>query len=549
MKVQQNQTETITAMYARVSSHAQKKGETIESQIAALHELAHDHGLTIPDEFVFSDNGLTGIFLEREGLDELRDIIRTEPVETLFIYSPGRLARIFAHQLILLDEFQKFGVKVVFLKSSGETDTPEGVMSVHLQGIFAEYERTMIMDRSRRGRMYKARQNDPAILPCMPYGYLRTKTNQGTLVQVIEEEAMTVKEIFRLYTLEAYPLQRVAEEITRKRILTPTGKSKWSVSTVRGILKNQAYIGTTHYGRTERCEGSCNKIRHYKSGKFKKAKYARRDKPQSDWIPIDMPQIISENDFELAQERICSNAAHAARNTKDPGLLQGLVLCGECGRPFYKRSRKYPNGNKNSYTCSSRNRKETKSCSNISIKQEDIDDLVYKEVISLVKNPSLIQEELMRRVREAPDTNAVIRKEATIRKELSKLTQEIDRLLDAYQGGLLSLEDLRKRNISIDLRKKDFEKKMQAIQALKLDHIENNHLESNLNVILQRMQSKADGLSFQDKQTLIRLLVEKVVIKMDEITIIHCVSPRAIANESGRLSFDGHGYHLSWLRH
>lgn len=529
------------AIYARVSSQKQKEGETIESQVTALRALALQKGCDVPEAFVFLDNGVSGSILQRPALDELRDVIRTEPLDVLFIYAPDRLSRNYTYQLILLEEFRRHGVGVHFLKSPPETDTPEAKMLSHFQGIFAEYERALILDRSRRGRMYKAKQNDPSILPCMPFGYRRVNTGREASVHIIEEQAAIVREIFRLYVHERLPLQGVAAKLMNEGIKTPKGHSKWNIATVRGILKNQAYIGTTHYGKTERCEGIPDRIRYYPSGRFQKPMHARRTKPEAEWLPIDMPPLISESDFELAQEQLNKNAIHASRNTKEPGLLQGLVLCGECGEPFYKRARQYIKKRVGLYHCRSRREKKVKKCSNKAVRQEILDQLVYSEVLKLLKNPSLVQAELARRTKEVLNVEDEARREVQIKKALSKLSQDRDRILDAYQEGLLSLEELVKRNRSIDTRRGDLEKSMQAIRALKLEHVGKYGIEASFNSLLKRMEEAAESLTFSEKQKLVRLLVEKVVVKADKITVVHCISPRILAKENSQLILDGPG--------
>ena len=89
------------------------------------------------------------------------------------IYSPDRLARSYPHQLILLEEFRKYYVEIFFIKDAPQGNTPEAVMFNHFQGIFAEYERALILDLSRRGRIHKAKQGDPSILSNVAYGYCR----------------------------------------------------------------------------------------------------------------------------------------------------------------------------------------------------------------------------------------------------------------------------------------------------------------------------------------------------------------------------------------
>ena len=532
------------AIYARVSSQKQKEGDTIESQVKALRELAIQKDYQIPDSLIFLDDGVSGSILHRPALDELRDVIRTEPINVVFIYSPDRLSRSYAYQLILLEDFSKYGVKVCFLKSPPEADTPEAKMLAHVQGIFAEYERAMILDRSRRGRIHKAKQDDPSILPCMPYGYQRTKKDGSTVVCIVEEKAVIVKEIFRLFVEDRSPMEKIAKKFTEAGIMSPKNNSRWNVGTIRGILKNQAYIGVTHYGKSERCEGLSNMIRHHSSGKFLKSKNARRIKPEEEWIPISMPQIINENDFELAQEQLKKNVLHASRNTKEPGLLQGLVICGECGEPFYKRSRKKEAKKNNIYYCRTRRKHSERKCTSNSINQELLDQSIYNEVLKLLQRPDLIKEELRRRSEEVSGSNEVEQKEILIKKELFKISQERDRLLDAYQEGVMNLEELGKRNGCMNTRKNDLERSLQSIKALKFQCIENGNLEQNFDAILKRMELTADSLSFQEKQKIVRLLVDKVIIYKDQVTLVHCISPRQLSCENGQLISDGPGYPL-----
>lgn len=526
------------AIYARVSSQKQKEGETIASQVSSLKALAEKKGYRIPDTLVFLDDGVSGSILQRPALDELRDIIRTEPLDFLFIYSPDRLSRNYTYQLMLLEEFRRRGLQICFLNAPQEANSSEARMLAHMQGIFAEYERSLILDRSRRGRMHKAKNNDPSILPCVPYGYERRKSGSQTIVIVNEEQSKIVKEIFRLYTQESFTLNKLVSAISKIAPKSPKGNSKWHPSTIRGILKNQAYIGSAHYGKTEKGEGlQYDLIRHCNQKVYYGSKNARRRKPEAEWFPIDMPQIISESDFELAQEKLKENTRHAARNTREPGLLQGLIICGACGEPFYKRSRKYGSKRVSTYHCRSRNRKEIQTCNNGSIRQLDLDNLIFTEVLELLRDPYLVKEEIARRAEQIADKEEGKRKEILVKKELSKLILERDRLLDAYQGGLINLEELRKRNYAADIRKKDLEKTLQGIQASKME-IGKDELEQCFKTIGERIQLTANNLTFKDQRKLVRLLIEKIIVKNDEIKIVHCISPRSVDLESGQLRLD-----------
>lgn len=530
-----------TAVYARVSSRRQKEGDTIQSQVDALLMYAQKNEYNVNENWLFLDDGISGKNLHRPALDELRDMIQMEPVEYVLVYSADRLARNYPHQLILLEEFKKKGVKIIFLNNPQATDTPEAVMLSHFQGIFAEYERALIVDRSRRGRIYKAKQGDPVCLPKVAYGYKRTRIGHTVTIEICEEEAKVVREIFRLYIYEKKTLSEIARILTQAGFKTANNKPEWVECSIRHMLKNTSYIGTAYYGKTEVSEGVTNRIRHYKSGKTLCTKHARKIMPQEGWLPIQMPPLINENDFEQAQNQLKANRELASRNTKEPSLLQGLIICGECGNPFYKRSRKYKDKINSYYHCRSQGDKRLKSCSNVWAAQQTLDDIVYTETIKMLQNPSLIRAELSRRAMNSSNKEDFERQEIKCKKELLKVNQERDRLLDAYQSGLIDIEDLKKRHQESDKRRNGFETEIRRIQALKFDENNIQNLEKGLENILKGMKFSAENISLKEKQKILRLLVQKIVVSPKEVKIIHCISPQMITQEFSQLTLNGAG--------
>lgn len=524
------------AVYARVSSQRQKEGETIKSQLDSLLTYAKQEGYHVNDNWIFLDDGVSGKSLQRPALDELRDIIRTESIDCILVYSTDRLARNYSHQLILLEEFKRHGVRVCFLKNPSIGDTPEAIMLNHFQGIFAEYERALILDRSRRGKIYKAKQGNPVCLPAVAYGYKRIKNGHEVSIQICEQGALVVKEIFRLYVHEKKTISEIARILTQSNIKTANNRPVWVSCSIRHMLKNTAYIGTAYFGKTESCDGVTNRIRHYRSGKSLQPKHARKVLSDEKWLPISMPAIICESDFEQAQIQLKVNRERALRNTKEPSLLQGLVFCGECGNPFYKRSRKYKDVSKSYYYCRSHHDRKFKKCSNVWAYQQELDDLVYGETVKMLQNPFLIRSELSRRAMESSDQENHERQEISYKKELLKITQERDRLLDAYQGGLIDLEELKKRHQDTDKRRNAIDKELKRIQALKFDKANMKDLEKGFEHALKIMKLSSKNLCLKEKQKIVRLLVEKIVISPTEVKVIHCISPKAIAQEFCQLT-------------
>src|SRR5205814_2985534 len=125
------------AIYARVSSARQKKDETIGSQTAALRAHAPASGLQVPEEWVFEDEGHSGATLIRPALECLRDLVAGVGIDVVLCYSPDRLARKFAYQALLIEEFARAGTRVEFVKGP-RGDSPEDQLLVQFQGMFAE---------------------------------------------------------------------------------------------------------------------------------------------------------------------------------------------------------------------------------------------------------------------------------------------------------------------------------------------------------------------------------------------------------------------------
>src|SRR5260221_2555145 len=136
---------TSAAIYARVSSARQKKDQTIGSQTAALRQHAGQSRLEVPEEWVFEDEGHSGATLVRPGLEALRDLAAQGCLDVVLCYSPDRLARQFAYQALLIEEFTRSGVRVEVVKGP-RGDSPEDQLMVQCQGMFAEYEKAQLME-------------------------------------------------------------------------------------------------------------------------------------------------------------------------------------------------------------------------------------------------------------------------------------------------------------------------------------------------------------------------------------------------------------------
>ena len=324
---------TYAAIYARVSSARQKQHDTIDSQLAHLHEYARQQGWEIPKEWVFTDDGWSGSTLVRPALERLRDLMAQQLVERILCLSPDRLARNYAHQILLMEEFSRCGTEVVFSNNPPAT-TPEQALMVQVQGVIAEYERALTAERTRRGTLHRARAGQLSVLGRAPYGYRYVSRAQHgeAAYAVVEAEAAVVRRIFNRYAAGGVSIRAVAAELEAEGIPSPQGQPQWNHGNLGRMLHNPAYMGQAAFGKSRTATVPPRPNRT--------SRLARRTtprpvgvvpRPREEWIEIPVPALVSEDVFALVQRRLAQNAHFSPRNTKVPVLLQGLLICDICG--------------------------------------------------------------------------------------------------------------------------------------------------------------------------------------------------------------------------
>src|SRR5947208_16355892 len=293
------------AIYARVSSDRQKENQTIASQTAALKQYAESHGYLVPAGWVFEDDGYSGASLIRPGLEALRDLAAQGQIEAALVYSPDRLSRKYAYQVLLGEEFARCGVSFVFLKSpSGET--PEDQLLVQFQGMIAEYERAQIVERTRRGKRHKAQQGLVNVLGGAPYGYryIKKSDNADAYYEINEAEAEIVRAVFDAYTQRGLSINAIARLLNQRQIPTRTAKTRWERSTVWGILRNPAYQGKACFGKTE-----LHPRQHITRPLLQRnlpptRNSATHERPRRAWMAIPFPALVSEHIFPPVHDQL-----------------------------------------------------------------------------------------------------------------------------------------------------------------------------------------------------------------------------------------------------
>jgi len=515
------------AIYSRVSSDRQKEERTIASQTAALSEHAGKAGYVVPDDWIFQDEGYSGALLVRPGLEQLRDLASEGQLEIILIYAPDRLSRKYAYQVLLLEEFARHGVEVKFIKSPPAT-TPEEQLLLQFQGMIAEYERAQIAERTRRGKRYRAKKGSINVLSGAPYGYRYMKKSETSdaYYEVIDQEAEVVRDIYRLYTEEKLSIAATVRWLNEHDVPTRKGISLWERTTIWAMLRNPAYKGTACFGKTERKEREKVTRPLRRKGGYSPRCSAHRERPRKEWIEIPVPALVTEDTFALAQEQLKENKRLSRRRTIEPTLLQGLLVCNECGYALYRTSTRTSKKKIYYYRCIGSDNYRFSAgrvCSSRPIRQDYLDSLVWDQLIVLLENPDLIKEEIDRRLTKISNSDPARRRQESVTKEMKRLRKSIDRLLDAFQEDLLQLEELRKRMPALRKREEALKSELGSLATAEVDQQAFLRLVNSMEGFLGHMRSSAKELNVVERQKILRLVVKEILVDKETIKIKHSI--------------------------
>jgi site-specific DNA recombinase len=516
----------VAAIYARVSSDRQKENHTIASQLAALREYAEAHGYSVPAEWHFQDEGYSGATLLRPGLEAVRDLAAAGHIEAVLVHSPDRLSRKYAYQVLLAEELSRCGVDLVFLKAPTGA-TPEDQLLVQFQGMIAEYERAQIAERSRRGKRHRAHQGSVNVLSGAPYGYryVRKSDTTAAFYEVIESEAAVVRRVFQAYTQRGLSISALARLLNEEHIPTRTQTARWGRSTLWSLLRNPAYRGRACYGKTE-LRPRQRLTRRGRKHAGPTYRVSAHQRPREGWIEITVPALISEETFALAQEQLEQNKRHSRRRTIQPSLLQGMLVCERCGYALHRTSTQTSTRKIYYYRCQGSDayrHLQGAICDNPPVRQDHLDALVWKELVRLLEDPNVLRKELNRRLEAARKTDPLKQREESLQREHVRLEKSMDRLLNAYQEGLLSLEQLRGRMPELRKQQQAVQAELQSLAAATADHAHCLQLVETLSDFCTRLRLRADTLEVTEQQKIVRLLVKEILVDRDTLTIRHSI--------------------------
>jgi site-specific DNA recombinase len=510
-------------VYVRVSTQQQAQTQTIEQQLTLLEGYCHEHQWPWPPAAIFRDDGYSGGSLQRPGLNALRDAVLAGTATHVLVTAPDRLARKYVHQVLLIEELVHAGCQVQFVERP-MSDDPHDQLLLQIRGAVAEYERSLIADRTRRGRWAKFVSG--SLLPWSrpPYAYRLSPDRPGDPhgVQLEPTEAVRVAEMFAYYLEEGHTLWGLTKQLTDLAIPAPRGRTCWRKSTVRSILTNPVYTGQVYVGRRQ------PQLPQRRRNPLKPVglrAQSQRLLPRERWTWVaHVPAIITQEVFDRVQTKLADNQAKARRNnTAHTYLLRALVSCGGCTLAWHARTC----GAYQYYFCTgSKRRAESgldQRCAVRSIRAEVLDCLVWDDLCKVLVQPQLIAQALERAQGGAWLPQELQARRANLRKAYATLERQIERLTDAYLAEVLNIDEYRRRRDELEQRQATLAVQEQQLEVQVSQRRDLAGLLHSVEAFCIRVAQGLAEASFEERRQLVELLIDRVVIHPDEIEIRYVV--------------------------
>ncbi len=483
------------AFYGRVSTEEQADRGNITNQVefAKKYFDLHRPSENIEGYEMYLDEGVSGTLPmeERpEGARLLADA-RGGRFSAVYFYRLDRLARSTQVVLNTYNELEKINVSIKSMTEAFDTGTPVGKFFMTLLASIAALERDTILERTQLGKERKALEGYWTSGP-PPFGY---RIGPDRRLEIYDPEAEAVRIIFRLYQ-QGMHMSRIADYLNARNIPTPVfskgfqidSGGLWQASHISLILRNRVYSGEYHT--------------------------IRRSKKKKDGVKIDVPPIITLDEFNAANQLIEQNLVtlRGAKGTRKY-LLRGLIYCGHCGYAMVGNLHK--NTGRIYYRCNKRNNHRAERCNNKQVKAEPLEKAIWQEIVYFIKNPQTVKELIRERIGLTEVNVEPAREELReIEKAIYQKKAARARVISMVSRGLITEKEaepelmLTAKDIDVLERRRN-----ELFTVLEISQAEKS-ASTDIAITLDKYQSLVDNL--QPVGEIIKLLVERIDVYTEE---------------------------------
>src|SRR5215218_8873033 len=409
-------------LYARVSTDEQaRSGYSLAQQLEALREYAAREGYEVLEEV--SDPGQSGASLERPGMDRVRDLVAAGGVSVVLAQDRDRFAREPAYHYLLKREFEEHGCKIRALNDRGD-DSPEGELTDGILDQLAKFERAKTAERTRRGRLRKAREGKVVATRSPRYGF---KLNAARDCYEVDEEKMAlVRRIFR-EVANGTTLQDIALKLEREGVPTPQGAKFWDRSFFRHCVFDDVYrphsfeeveavvspqvtarldpskvYGLWWFNRRRMTSTPVSEVSG--DGRRYGKRYSSYTKPKEEWIAVPVPDAgVPREIVDVAREQIKDNRRPSSAGHRFWELSGGIIRCAGCNRVLISRKRTKKKGGRRYeyfyYHSSGYNNHRLKGCEKARFASATkLEDQVWEFVRGILLDPAELRSDLDRAI-------------------------------------------------------------------------------------------------------------------------------------------------------
>jgi site-specific DNA recombinase len=523
------------AIYARVSTADQVKGTSLDGQVALCQDFAKEHSYSVVK--VMQEDA-SGARLDRPKLGELRNMAERHEIEALIVFDPDRLSRSMAHTMMLMEEFERNKSEVLFVNAPRE-DTPEGEMLFDMRALFAQYERTKIMERTRRGKERRIREGQIMMsASSCPFGYRYIPGVHK--LEVIESQALWVVKMFEWMVFEGCSLREIARRLDSNGVQTKGSADHWHPEVIKNMLNNEIYAGTWHFGKRVAVAPSIPAKRKKENPKHTKSSRERR--PRSEWLSAPAPALVPQALYDAIQERLEHNKAMSPRNSKYQYLLRGLLVCSRCGYKMYGNSKNpnKPGGPRMVYSCAGRYRNHghlpiAERCNQKCLRGKRLETLLWDEVVEQLSDEDrlrqLLEDREVARRRGRMGDQAELEGLCTVEVNLKR---EADKLIDLHMGNVIDRQKLLER-MAVVREKQDVIAKSKAEVTRRMT--QRGHRGDNSEAITRLVQVARAGLphlDFDERRAFLEVMDVKLHADGDQITITGLITDSTLSLASGK---------------
>lgn len=391
------------ATYRRISTDESNQPYSMSSQQERLTKFAESQD----DWEIVADykDHMTGSRIDRPGLQAMLNDARLGRFDLLVVLKVDRLTRSVGDLMTIINTLTKNDVEFRSSTEGFETGTPAGVLMLQMLGGFAEFERSMIIDRVNAGIQRKVETGGwGGGTP--PMGY---KPQDGVLYPDPEFSPI-VNLIFNKYVHERLGCHALANFLNSSGIKTRRGK-QFEHKQILKILRNRHYVGEVHY--------------------------------EGNWLPGTHEPIIDKDLFDQAQTLLAQRSGNIAARAANGSeyLLSGVVKCDSCNRSMTGSSAHGSTRSYRYYQCSGKQRYGKSMCAGARVSAPGLEEAVLQQLCELLEQTGLVADAVTQLGAEAERTKQDISIEiAAIKAERTKATDAVDRYFQAFEIGSLNPE-------------------------------------------------------------------------------------------------------------